>query len=161
MIKKQVIICPPTKHSIHQINKHLKGDTDFQWGYFGKDVSKAISIEQQLGNKGQRIKIAEKLQESARLFRQPSIDYIGKLILKEFKKRGIETHPEKMKDCSRKFLMQLDNSSSTVGMIPDKSEEGIYLVSPHAEWIANKEKSLQDFYISYPNPVLATVVTHL
>ena len=80
--KKQVIICPPTKHSIHQINKHLKGDTDFQWAYFGEDVSKAIGIEQQLGNKGQHIEIAEKLQETARLLRQSYIDYIGKLSIK-------------------------------------------------------------------------------
>lgn len=66
----------------------------------------------------------------------------GKLILKEFEKRGIETHPDKMKDCSRKFLMQLDNSNSTVMLTSDNSEEGLYIISPHAEWIANKEKSL-------------------
>lgn len=70
------------------------------------------------------------------------VNKIGKLILKEFKKRGIETHPDKMKACSRKFLMQLDNSHSTVVLTSDNSEEGLYLVSPHAEWIANKEKSL-------------------
>ena len=67
---------------------------------------------------------------------------IGRLIIKEFKARGIETHPKDMEECSRKFLMQLDNSTSTAGEIPDNSEEGIYLVSPHAEWIANKKKSL-------------------
>jgi hypothetical protein len=67
---------------------------------------------------------------------------IGKLILKEFKKRDIETHPDKMKECSRKFLVQLDNDISTVEVTPDSAEEGLYIVSPHAEWIANKEKLL-------------------
>ena len=70
------------------------------------------------------------------------VNRIGKLILKEFKKRGIETHSDKMKECSRKFLMQLNNSHPTVVETSDNSEEGLYLVSPHAEWIANKEKSL-------------------
>lgn len=70
------------------------------------------------------------------------INRIGKLILKEFEKRGIKIHPDKMKECSRKFIMQLDNTSSTGGGVSNNSEEGIYLVSPHAEWIANKEKSL-------------------
>jgi len=70
------------------------------------------------------------------------VERIGKLILKEFKKRGIETHPDKMKECSRKFLMQLDNSLPTVEGTSDKSEEGLYLVSPHAEMIFKKEKSM-------------------
>lgn len=67
---------------------------------------------------------------------------IGRLIIKEFKTREIETHPEDMEECSRKFFMQLDNSHSTVMKTSDSAEEGLYLVSPHAEWIANKEKSL-------------------
>ena len=73
-----VIICPPLKGCIHKALKHLKGKK-FRWAYFGEDISKALAIEQQLENKGQRIEIAAKLQETARSLRQPYIDYIGEL----------------------------------------------------------------------------------
>jgi hypothetical protein len=76
--RKCVIICPPIKGATRRILKQLK-DTDFQWAYFGEDISKATAIEQQLRNKGQRIEIVEKLQETAWSLRQPYIDYIGKL----------------------------------------------------------------------------------
>lgn len=77
---KIVIICAPFKGCVHKALKHLKGK-NFQWAYFGEDISKAIAIEQQLGNKGHRIEIAAKLQETARSLRQPYIDFIGKLSL--------------------------------------------------------------------------------
>ena len=75
--KATIIVCPPLKGSIRKVLKHLKGK-NFQWAYFGEDVSKAITVEHQLGNKGLRIEIGEKLQETARSLWQSYIDYIGK-----------------------------------------------------------------------------------
>jgi hypothetical protein len=69
------------KGSIRKTLRRLNGKT-FQWTYFGEGISKAIAIEQQLQDTGQRIEIAAKLQETARSLRQPYIDYIGKLSLK-------------------------------------------------------------------------------
>ena len=69
------------KGCIRKTLRRLNGK-NFQWAYFGEDVSKALSIEQQLRDRGQRIEIGERLQETARSLRQPYIDYIGKLSLK-------------------------------------------------------------------------------
>jgi len=62
---------------------------------------------------------------------------LGKLITKEFNKRGIETHPDKMKPCSRKFLESLGSKLSATN-----DESGIYITAPHSELIFKKDKSL-------------------
>jgi hypothetical protein len=76
--KRHLIICAPYKTCIVKVLKKLWG-RDFKWVYLGEDVSQAIAIEQQIGDKGQRLEIGSQLQEIARLLRQPYIDYIGKL----------------------------------------------------------------------------------
>jgi len=78
--RRCVIVCPPLKTSIHTVLRQLRG-SDFRWAYLGEDVSKAIAIEQQLRDMGQRVEIAEELQKIAHSLRQPYIDYIGKLSL--------------------------------------------------------------------------------
>ena len=80
--KKQVIICPPTKHSINQILKHQKGDTSFQWAYFGEDVLKCAFMSHHIGDVGQHLKISEKLQETAHSLKESYVDYVGKLSVK-------------------------------------------------------------------------------
>jgi surface carbohydrate biosynthesis protein (TIGR04326 family) len=79
--RRHVIIYPPLKTSLNRVLRQLKG-SNFRWAYLGEDVAKAITIEQQIGDKGQRIEIAEQLQKVAHSLRQPYIDYIGKLSLK-------------------------------------------------------------------------------
>lgn len=78
--KRRVIVCAPLKASINKVLRQLKG-SDFRWVYLGEDVSKAIAIERQLRDTGQRIEIAEELQKIAHSLRQPYIDYVGKLSL--------------------------------------------------------------------------------
>lgn len=60
--------------------RQLRGN-NFRWAYLGENVARAIAIEQEFGDTGQRIEIAEELQEIAHTWRQPYIDYIGKLSL--------------------------------------------------------------------------------
>ncbi len=79
--KRCLIVCPPLKTSINKVLRQLEGN-DFRWAYLGEDVAQAIAIEQQLKDTGQRIEIAEELQKTAQSLRQPYIDYIGKLSLK-------------------------------------------------------------------------------
>jgi hypothetical protein len=55
------------------------GRKKFNWTYFGEDVSKVVSINEMIGDKGQRLETSGMLQEAARALRQPYIDYIGKL----------------------------------------------------------------------------------
>ncbi len=78
--KKRIIICPPLKTSVHKALSRFEGG-DFRWAYLGEDVAKALAIEKQLGDRGQRIEIAEELQKTAHSLRQSYIDYIGKLSL--------------------------------------------------------------------------------
>jgi surface carbohydrate biosynthesis protein (TIGR04326 family) len=77
-VKRHLIICSPHKTSIIKVLRQLRG-SDFQWVYLGEDVSRALAIEQQVGDKGQRLAIGSQLQEIAHSLRQPYIDYIGKL----------------------------------------------------------------------------------
>ncbi len=76
--KRCAIVCPPLKNSILQVLKRL-GARDFKWAYLGEDVPRAIAIEQQFGQRGQRIEVAGELQNIALSLRQPYIDYIGRL----------------------------------------------------------------------------------
>lgn len=78
--KRRIIVCPPLETSILKVLRQLKGG-DFRWVYLGEDVSKALALEKQLRDIGQRIEIAEELQKIAHSLRQPYIDYIGKLSL--------------------------------------------------------------------------------
>lgn len=80
--KRRVIISSPSKHSVKKILKKMQGEK-FMWAYFGEDVSRAISIEKMTGNKGQSLEISGMLQETAKLLRQPYIDYIGNLSLQK------------------------------------------------------------------------------
>lgn len=73
-----IIICPPTSQSISKTLK-LIGNKHFRWVYFSEDVLGALSLHALVGDKGKQINIAEKLQETAKVLRQPYIDYIGKL----------------------------------------------------------------------------------
>lgn len=73
-----VIICPPTRHSISKILK-LIGNEQFRWVYFSENVLGAVALQTWIGDKGEQINIADKLQETAKTLRQPYIDYIGKL----------------------------------------------------------------------------------
>lgn len=74
------MVCSPHKTCIRKVLRQLEGRA-FQWVYLGEDISQAIAIEQQLGDAGQRIEIAEELQKIAHSLRQPYIDYIAKLSL--------------------------------------------------------------------------------
>ena len=76
------LISSPSKRSVKKILKKMDGNK-FRWAYFGEDVSKAISIDEMIRDKGQRLEIAGLLQETARSLRQPYIDYIGELSLKK------------------------------------------------------------------------------
>lgn len=76
--KFKVILATPTKGSIQRALKKLK-DNQFAWAYFGEDVSKAVFIERQIQDKGTKLEIGKKLQETAKELRQSYIDYIGKL----------------------------------------------------------------------------------
>jgi hypothetical protein len=76
--KNNIIICPPTRDSIRKILK-LIGKNNFKWAYFSENVLGAITLQRWIGNTGEQIDIAERLQEAARALRQPYIDYIGKL----------------------------------------------------------------------------------
>jgi len=76
--KRYILICPPLTGVIHRALRQLK-EGGLQWAYLGEDVAKAIAVERQIGDKGQRIEIARGLQKTAHSLRQPYIDYIGKL----------------------------------------------------------------------------------
>ena len=76
--KNKVIICPPTKRSVHKIEKIIE-NKDYDWAYLDEDVTNALVVEDWVGARGKHIDISERLQETAHLFRQPYIDYIGKL----------------------------------------------------------------------------------
>ena len=77
---RRIIVCSTRKTCIRKALRQLNG-RDFRWAYLGEDTSRAIAIEQQLIDTGQRIEIGGQLQEIARSLRQPYIDYIGKLSL--------------------------------------------------------------------------------
>jgi len=79
-VSRCIIVCSPRKRCIRKSLRRLKG-REFRWAYLGEDTSRAIDIEQQLTDKGQRIEIGGRLQEIARSLRQAYIDYIGKLSL--------------------------------------------------------------------------------
>lgn len=76
-----VIICPPQKSCVRRVLRDLKGK-NFGWVYFGEDMPRFLATKTELESKGQRIEIAEMLQEAARSLRQPYINYIGKLSIK-------------------------------------------------------------------------------
>jgi len=78
--QRTCIISPPSKRSVKKILKKMNG-RKFKWAYLGEDVSRAISIDEMIRDKGERIETAEMLQGTARSLRQPYIDYIGKLSL--------------------------------------------------------------------------------
>ena len=80
-VDRTILVCSPTKRSIRKISK-VVGKNHFKWAYFGENVPDAVSVERQLGDKGERIDIADTLQETAHTFRQSYIDYIGKLSVK-------------------------------------------------------------------------------
>ena len=73
-----ISICSPTKRSIRKISK-IVGNNRFKWTYFGENVPHAIAVERLLGANGERIDIADALQDTAHTLRQAYIDYIGKL----------------------------------------------------------------------------------
>lgn len=74
------IISPSSKRYVKKILKKMNGKK-FWWVYLGEDISKVVSIDGMICDKGQRFEIAGVLQETARSLRQPYIDYIGKLSL--------------------------------------------------------------------------------
>jgi len=76
--QRTCIISSPSKRSVKKILEKMDG-RKFKWVYLGEDVSRAISIDEMIRDKGQRIETAEMLQETARSLRQSYIDYIGKL----------------------------------------------------------------------------------
>jgi len=76
-----ILICSPTKRSIRKISK-IDGNNRFKWAYFGENVPHAIAVERLLDANGERIDIADTLQETAHTLRQEYIDYIGKLSVK-------------------------------------------------------------------------------
>lgn len=78
--KRHIIISPPLRSAVNKVLRQLKRE-DFRWVYFGENISGAIAIGKELGGKGQRIEIADKLQEIAWSLRQAYIDYIGGLSL--------------------------------------------------------------------------------
>jgi len=77
-VDETILVCSPTKRSIRAISK-VVGNNCFKWVYLGEDVANAIAVEKCIGKSGERIDIADTLQETARTLRQPYIDYIGKL----------------------------------------------------------------------------------
>ena len=77
----EIIISSPDESDVRKVLKDLR-NREFQWIYLGENVSKAINIERQIENKGRRFEIAEDLQKTAKSLRQPYIDYIGKLNIK-------------------------------------------------------------------------------
>lgn len=77
-----IVISSPSRGSVRRILKRMNGKK-FRWVYFGEDVSKAVSIDGIIRDKGHRFEIAGLLQEAARSLRQPYIDYIGKLSRKK------------------------------------------------------------------------------
>lgn len=77
-VDRTILVCPPTKRSIRKIPKNV-GNNRFKWVYLGEDVANAIVVEKSIDKSGERIDIAEILQETACTLRQPYIDYIGKL----------------------------------------------------------------------------------
>ena len=80
-VDRTILICPPTKRSIRKISK-VVGNNRFKWAYFGENVPHAIAVERLLDANGERIDIADTLQETAHTLRQEYIDYIGKLSVK-------------------------------------------------------------------------------
>lgn len=78
MARNNILICTPTKNSIHKISKIMDEKT-FKWAYLGEDVSNTSAITKLIGADGERLDIAEMLQQTACLARQQYIDYIGKL----------------------------------------------------------------------------------
>ena len=73
-----ILVCSPNKRSVSKIPK-VVGNNNFKWVYFGENIPDAIVVKKWLGVKGERIDIADALQETARTLRQPYIDYIGRL----------------------------------------------------------------------------------
>ena len=78
---KMRVINPPSKSCVKKILKKMNG-VGFKWVYLGEDISKAVLLDEMLGNKGEKLEIARALQETAKSLRQPYIDYIGRLSLK-------------------------------------------------------------------------------
>jgi len=76
------LISSPSKRSVKKILKKMNG-RKFRWVYLGEDVSKAVSIEEIIRGRGQRLEIAGMLQETARSLRPRYIDYIGGLSLEK------------------------------------------------------------------------------
>lgn len=74
----KIIICPPTSQIINKTLKLIDNE-HFRWVYFSEDVLGTLSLHALVGDKGEQIEIAEKLQETFKALRQPYIDYIGKL----------------------------------------------------------------------------------
>jgi hypothetical protein len=69
------------QRSVEKILKGVEG-RKFKWAYLGDNVSRAITIERLIGDKGERLQIAGKLQESAHSVRLPYINLIGDLSIK-------------------------------------------------------------------------------
>jgi hypothetical protein len=76
----RVIVCPASARCAARAKKAL--GSGFRWAYFGEDASKAEELGRRIGSAGERILIADMLQKAASRLRQPYIDYIGKMSLK-------------------------------------------------------------------------------
>lgn len=77
----RIVTCPPTKSTVQKIMSVI-GNGHFKWAYLGENVSKAIAVENWVGTNGERIDIADPLQATAASLRQPYLDYIGSLSVK-------------------------------------------------------------------------------
>lgn len=77
----RIIICSPKKSNIDKILKNV-GDNQFKWAYFGENIPNTIYIDEKFIGKGKRLNIGNELQKIANAFRQPYIEYIGNLSVK-------------------------------------------------------------------------------
>jgi len=81
MKKEYGIISSPHESAARKVLKDLK-NKKFCWVYLGENVSNAINLEREIGDNGQRYEISKDLQKTAEFLRQPYIDYMGKLNIK-------------------------------------------------------------------------------
>jgi hypothetical protein len=73
-----IILTSANKSHINSAINKFKGN-HFHWVFLGDDVARGLLVERWIDDFGTRINIGDKLQRAAQTFREPYIEYIGKL----------------------------------------------------------------------------------
>ena len=81
MNQRKIIINPsPTEENLKNLLKSASGDI-FRWAYLGENTFTYLSLQKKMSEVSDEILIGESLQETAHLFSDDYIDYVGDLSL--------------------------------------------------------------------------------